>query len=393
MNLWDSAAGMIHVRLVSADIAETLRRAGDFGITIYRMQTDEDGLTCRFYIRRSAWKAMVTLAQRRGDKLEVVRKYGIYWKVNILTRRYALLLGILFLTMLSIYLPTRILFVTVEGNQIVSDQLILAAAENAGVSFGASRSALRSEKLKNALLESVPQLQWVGVNTSGCLAVITVRERPTAQVPLQSYGVCSIIAARDGVVSQITVERGNGICAVGQAVKAGQVLISGYTDCGLTIQATRASGEVYANTERKLTVVTPSKWNLRGGMTDQQKKISLILGKKRINLYKGSGISPTGCVKMYTEYHLTLPGGFRLPVSWVLEQWHTADFCTEAVAAEAGCNMLSDFAKGYLIKQMIAGQILTGSEIPEAFDGVLTLRGTYACREMIGQIRSEEIIQ
>jgi len=38
-------------------------------------------------------------------------------------------------------------------------------------------------------------------------------------------------------------------------------------------------------------------------------------------------------------------------------------------------------------------RILSGSEITEAGDGAIRLYSVYACREMIGQIRSEEIIQ
>lgn len=31
--------------------------------------------------------------------------------------------------------------------------------------------------MKNALLSAIPELQWAGVNTYGCRAVISVRER------------------------------------------------------------------------------------------------------------------------------------------------------------------------------------------------------------------------
>ena len=82
-------------------------------------------------------------------------------------------LGILFL--LAMYLPSRVLFIRVEGNMQIPDRQILAAAEECGIRFGASRREVRSEKVKNALLSSVPQLQWAGVNTAGCVATISVR--------------------------------------------------------------------------------------------------------------------------------------------------------------------------------------------------------------------------
>ena len=63
--------------------------------------------------------------------------------------------------------------------------------------------------------------------------------------------------SRDGFIVSATVTRGNFLCRVGQSVKAGQVLISGYTDCGICIQATRAEGEIYAQTSRDFAAVTP----------------------------------------------------------------------------------------------------------------------------------------
>ena len=46
----------------------------------------------------------------------------------------------------------------VEGNSAVASVDIIDAAQNAGLGFGASRRAVRSEKVKNALLASIPDL-------------------------------------------------------------------------------------------------------------------------------------------------------------------------------------------------------------------------------------------
>ena len=48
------------------------------------------------------------------------------------------------------------------------------------------------------------------------------------------------------------------LCAPGQAVSKGQVLISGYTDCGLCVLSQRAQGEVMAYTGRSFSALMPS---------------------------------------------------------------------------------------------------------------------------------------
>jgi len=167
------------------------------------------------------------------------------------------------------------------------------------------------------------------------------------------------------------------------------VLISGYTDCGIAIQATRAQGEVYAATNRTLSAVTPLDWQKRGSKTATEKKYSVIIGKKRINFYKGSGISPDTCDKMYEESYVTLPGGFRLPIVFVTEVW---TYCDEDCVTMPEPDLTS-FTDRYLCEQMIAGSIVSRVESGTAADGIYSFRGNYACTEMIGRVRSEETIK
>ena len=245
--------------------------------------------------------------------------------------------------------------------------------------------------MKNALLAAVPQLQWAGVNTRGCVAVISVRERPREEEESESTDVTGIAADRDGIILSVTVSRGNGLCVPGQAVKAGDILISGYTDCGLCNTATRAEGEILALTNRNLTVKTPSEGLIRLPVEKVKTNYSLIIGKKRINFAEGSGIYDASCVKMYSKYVLTLPGGFQLPV--ILEKETTLTHATagESTLEEDATRLLKDFAQYYQNGQMISGTITHRLETVAEEHGAWSLTGIYTCREIIG-IRVREQI-
>lgn len=392
MELWHSLNGMLQAELVSADTAGAVTRFFESGITIYDAEYLDD-LTVRFQIRRQDYKRIRLLAEKRGDVLKLLKKRGLYWTGKGLLKRPVLMLGILAILILGTYLPTRIFFIRVEGNTTVPTNRILEQAAQCGIAFGADRSEVRSEKMKNALLEAMPELQWAGINTQGCVATISVREREIVEKTVKTAGVSSIIAARDGVILSVTATRGSAVCKVGQAVKAGEVLISGYTDCGISIRAEASDGEVYALTEQNLHICTPLECSVRGDMTRQEKKYSLIIGKNRINFYKGSGISDTTCDRMYEENYITLPGGFVLPVAVVTEVWTYYDCTEETALPEEQIGQLSEFAADYLREQMVAGQILSASETVTTEDGALWLNGKYACREMIGRVQKEEIIR
>jgi sporulation protein YqfD len=383
MNLTESINGEVTVEITSADISAVLTALVESNIVLHHVQIISD-LTARMVVSRHDFKRLKAILRRRGEVDRIVRRSGIYWGMKNLLRRPVLVIGLCLLAFLALYLPSRVLFIQVEGNSLIPAKLIMEQAQKYGVTFGANRREIRSERVKNGLLGAIPQLQWVGVTTEGCVARIHVRERSEPEQPQQNFAVTSIVASRDGVIKSFTAHRGSALCKVGQAVTKGQVLISGYTDCGLSIRADQAEGEIMAQTNRQISAVTPDFQLTKGSIIRSEKKFSLIIGKNRINFYKDSGILDTTCVKMYSENYMTLPGSFHLPVILLTEEWIYYDFTeSETVDAET---VLLDFADRYLASQMIAGQILHRSE---AVDGNV-LEGEYACLEMIGQVRYEE---
>lgn len=97
------------------------------------------------------------------------------------------------------------------------------------------------------------------------------------------------------------------------------------------------------------------------------------------------------CGKMYKETFITLPGGFILPVSFVEETWIPYTLTNITFNLPQANQILSDYALDYLSKQMVAGRILETNELLTDVDGIYHLKGNYACLEMIGQVRKEDI--
>ena len=123
------------------------------------------------------------------------------------------------------------------------------------------------------------------------------------------------------------------------------------------------------------------------------KKYSVEIGKKRINFSKDSGISPTGCDKMYVQYYCVLPGGFQLPIAIAVEQWYCYKENPITAASEMSQVCSEEFAEAYLAEQMLSGKIIGKMEQAEIGDAVYTLTGRYVCLEIIGREQSEEIIK
>lgn len=390
MSIERFVGGRLEVVLTSADPDQALAiiTANDIPVSDVRRV---DSLTCYFSLRNRDYTMLRNIAKKRGYDLAIVGRRGIYWWLLTSRHHPVLLLGLLALFVGTLYLPTRILFVRVEGNQAVSQQQILSAAEDCGIRFGAHRREIRSETAKNALLRQIPQLQWVGINTSGCVATISVRERASLDPVKESPSVSQIVAARDGFILSGTVWKGNGLFRVGESVKKGQVLISGYTDCGLCIQATRAKGEILAQTIRSLRAITPENHLRRGETIGVKKRVSILLGKKRINLWKDSGISDTTCDRIYEESYVTLPGGFSLPIAFCMETFTASYLETEAISEQDARALLSQASQRYLLAQMVAGSIISQEQTVQLSCGIYSSRSDCICTEMIGREQPEQI--
>lgn len=391
MSLWYQMRGTVLFEVISADPMAYLSGVAGEGVELQNVSF-ADPLTINALVCADDCRICRKVAAKRGERFKIIQKLGVYWHFKRLLHRPVLLCGLGLIMLAALTVPRRILLVRVEGNAVLPDRYILQMAEGCGIGFGANRGDVRSERIKNKMLERIPQLQWVGVNTKGCVATITVREKNNTQSQkVHSEGVGSIVATQSGIVKEIAGVKGNVVCKPGQAVGKGQVLISGYTDCGLSIRATRAEGEVYAQTLHDLNTITMSNCSKRTKITRRETRYSLKIGKNLIKLYNGSGISPAGCVKMYTQRNLSLPGDFVLPVVLIEEELIFYD--TEPVqltAEDAG--WLAEAATGYLTSQMVAGQILSKETDLTTAEGVLALQGRYDCYEMISELVNEEII-
>lgn len=379
------------LEITSADISGILQELSNAGIMLYHVK-NRDTLSFTCAIRRADYKYIASRVKQRGDHCRVIQDNVFHITVRNLAERPVIGSCIMLLLFMTLFLQGRILFVEVEGNQNVPAALILEKANENGLRLGATRKRVRSEQMKNSLLEAIPDLQWAGINTKGCVAVISVEERSETAPKADDSQVASVIAARDGRVISCIVAQGNPMCSAGQAVKEGQVLVSGYIDAGITVRAVKAEAEVLAQTIRTTDVLTPEYCVKRQDKKTSTMKISLLIGKKLINFNNGSGIPGDRCVKMYSRKYMTLPGGRVLPIALVITHSEQYAIYDEPVAEADADKMLQDTAYDYTLSQMVSGQILHAEEIFRRKGNAFFLSGEYICSEMIGRIRYEESI-
>ena len=382
--------GLVRIRLLSGDPVGALSVINRAGIPLIDGVCLDDGITVVFSVNRYKLGKLQQLAKQKGYEMAVISLSEFDHFRSLLKRRWLLVVLTFVIGILTTYLPTRVLFVTVVGNENVPSRWILEECADYGVYFGAPRKAIRSEKVKNGLLGAIDELQWVGVTTSGCVATITVKERPIEKSGTGSTGIHCLVAGIDGQVITYTVTKGTALCTRGVFVKKGDVLVSGYSYGENFARAVGAEGEVYARTLRTLDAITPENWMRKEQILRQEEKYSLLIGKKQINFSKGSGISGGTCDKIYKENYMTLPGGFVLPFGIRVEV--STYYESDAVTLEREI-VLQEVAEAHLKNAMVAGTIGPKDEIFSYEEGCVRLQGEYVCTEMIARTENEEILK
>lgn len=385
-----SFSSIYQLEVTTADPAGLLNRLLEEGIYLSNVEYISD-LTLNVTLLERDYSNFLYIADKTAAAVKVCKISGIRAEFSRMRKRPVIMLFALIVMMAGMFIPTRVLFLEIEGNVNVSSNKILEAADICGLRFLASRRQIRSEKIKNQLLELIPELQWVGINTVGCRAVIFVEEKELPSESKVEKGIPHIVASRDCVIENFTVLKGNVLCTVGQAVTEGELLVSGYHDLGIATKVTGADGEVYGRTLRDLSVKTlPScfKKEVKG---ETKTVIRLIIGKNIINLTKDSGILDTTCGKIYSEEYVKLPGGFQLPLGMIKETVQYFDTEKLIRTSTGNYQWLVKYAQDYLRKQMVSGSILSAYSEFISNDCVF-LKGQYQCYELVSRIKYEGII-
>ena len=392
MRLTDRVFGFLEVEVATAEPARLLNRCASCGIRCWDPHP-EDPVRLLLFIPSHDWKKLQALVQRCGCVCTIRCRHGLLWSLRGLKKRPFFSVCMAFLLLFFLLAPGKIWFIRVEGNCEIPAKKILAAADACGVRFGAEIRSIRSEKIKNRMLNLIPELEWMGVNFHGGIATVSVRERTPKGTVRNSSAVTNIIAGQSGVITSMSVLGGQAICKLGQAVEKGELLVSGYIDCQTHTQVTRADAEIYAMTRYAMEAVYPAQWYVQQPTGCTLRTAWLLLGKQRIKIFGNSGISPGTCDKMTNMQWVSLPGGYILPVGFMIETASETKLEAIMIGAETARDAMEAYFQQTVLSSMIAGRILEEKTSLRESGTVYRMSGEFICSEMIARQRNAQIFE
>lgn len=216
-------------------------------ISIWNVKLHKNSLTACILIKN--FRKLRSVAKKSGSSLKILKKIGLPVYLNKHKNRIGLLISLCFFAVFSIIMNKFVWTIEVSGTNTISHEEIQSVAESFGLSVGKLASSLDTTAISRQSVNYFSgQLQWMSINIRGSKAVIEVRDYVDEHDDSDFGDPCNVIADFDGVLLSVEVMNGDKNVDEGNAVKKGDLLISGIIENeDLSCIYTEARGRITAS--------------------------------------------------------------------------------------------------------------------------------------------------
>ena len=200
------------------------------------------------------YKRIAVCARNSGVRVKKTRAAGLPFVMRRLRPRVGLAVGAVFFAVCLSLLANRVWVVEISGNDTVATDVILSAAEQAGLEIGTKTDELNVVQLSLDTCEAVKGLSWAAIRVNGCCVYIDVtlaKESPEIE---SKEGAYNVVASKDAQLIILEPYRGTTQAKVFSSVLKGDVLIGGFAvNKDESVSLVHASGYAVGRTETEIT--------------------------------------------------------------------------------------------------------------------------------------------
>lgn len=280
----------------------------------YSKMRQKDDKIYLYMSRPSARRLCVFLSR---DGIEFTQKTkGIPVFLEKYRRRYGLMAGGVIIAALVLISSQVVWDVRVTGNTTLTVADVRNELASVGFSVGSKIGKRDTDEIANAVLAKSEKIAWLAINMSGNVALVQIREKTFSGADGEINSPANVVASCDGVIERLEIKRGTPAVKVGDAVREGELLISGLTELKYGGYRTeKAIGDVYAVTVHRFRVEIPFEYEKKIVSEPVCSEKNINFFSKKINIYRKSGNSGEFCDKIEKEKCFSLFGLAPLPVS------------------------------------------------------------------------------
>ncbi|MBE7017027.1 MAG: hypothetical protein E7420_02540 [Ruminococcaceae bacterium] len=310
-------SGMAHIRIKGLIPESFLNSCADAAIELASIRRI-DKFTAELKVHTGDIEPCKNIAKKCFCDLTVLSS-GKEW---IRTFRRKILPVIFMISLIGLVFWSKFYVWEIElkGNKNIPDGEILCALSECGVGCGSFWPGFSADSIRSKMLYRIPELSWITVNMHGSLAEVIIVERKSPPEMIYENECSNIISDKDAFIMEINTLEGKSVVKSGDAVKKGDILISGIVESSYSPpRFLHSLGSIKAETNNIFSAIRPSIKQKRIATGEKSRKYALIIGNKRINFYSSSSISDSFCDKIISVWSPEIKGLIKLPLSIVKE--------------------------------------------------------------------------
>lgn len=317
--------GRVSIQAKGGDLEKFINKAIHDGIVFFNGRKLKDAFTGEVNARD--FRRLRKAAKDAHIKLTIRGKFGFPFVQLRWQKRKGLILGLFIIFSGLVALSQFVLSVSVEGNNKVKTEKIVAEAEKLGVKPWNLKNNIDFALVTKQLQEKIPDLIWVTMEERGTNIRIRVVEKT---LPEKVVYKGDLIAGKTGFVDAVILIQGQALVHEGQTVKKGQVLIKAAG--GMTEYVFDVTGKAVA---RQTKVDAPAaKGFVRGRVWySAQKEIGMKEDRteKTGRIANGWGIKIKDRVIMITNQESPYSASTQESQTYALPAWRNWRFPVEII--------------------------------------------------------------
>lgn len=223
----DQLRGSVKINARGKSIYSFINDIHESRISCFGQYVKNDVFCAEIY--RSDLRRIRVLAENRGVELKSFEYDTLSSEVIRRRKRFGIIIGAVLVLAASLYFSGVVITIDIQGNETISDAVILSALEEMDIKPGTPFGQINYISCENRLRLMVNGLSWAGMHRTGHRLVVEITEVVEKPEMLNERIPCNVVAAREAEIVYTSVLDGQLMHTVGDYVRPGDMLVSGVT--------------------------------------------------------------------------------------------------------------------------------------------------------------------
>lgn len=384
INFFHFLSGYVRIRVEGYFLERFLNLSLNKSINVWHIEKASEGVLYANVSIRS-FKKLKKIAQKTGVRVHIVEKKGLPFYTVKYDKRYGIAVGVLAFFIIIAVMSLFVWDIDVIPSEHLNEAEIRTQLENNGFHIGVFTPWVDTERICSQIVIDNDELVWCGISIDGSRATVEVKER-RERIPILDEGTpCDVVASRTGVVDSVLAYNGQSVCQPGDAVEAGDLLISGVHESEVTgTTYLHARGKVMATTYREIDVEQPLYQQTRTKTGEHKSHYTLRFLNFRLNLYRNDSIPYQEYDKIEEENLLQIGSFLVLPIGVESVRYEQVQVDQVPLSEEEAYELASQTLSQKELEIFGTDISVLSAKVEYSVEGdVLKMKGIYTCSEDI----------